>query len=97
MRRVSARSPVFRFVCDTVTDDDRGSAPSACLVNAKLAYVWEDWTVTMDVRNLFNNDDYDIDYQYASRLPDNPEPGVKDLHYHPVEPHTARLAVSFAY
>ena len=33
-----------------------------------------------------DSDDHDIDYFYASRLPGEPEEGIEDLHYHPVEP-----------
>jgi hypothetical protein len=46
-----------------------------------------------DVLNLTNSRDHDIDYLYASRLAGEGAP-VEDLHYHVMEPRTARVSVS---
>ncbi|WP_229805063.1 TonB-dependent receptor [Alteromonas halophila] len=81
----------------TVTGDDSVSPPSTFIVNGQLAYDWESWTVTLEVLNMLDSDDHDIDYYYASRLPGEPDEGIEDLHYHPVEPRTARLTVSLRY
>jgi len=53
--------------------------------------------VTLEVLNALDSDDHDIDYFYASRLPGEPEDGIEDLHYHPVEPRNVRLTVSLKY
>lgn len=38
-----------------------------------------------------------IDYDYASRLPGEAADGVNDRHFHPVEPRSARLTLSYAF
>jgi outer membrane receptor protein involved in Fe transport len=52
------------------------------------------WTVLLDVFNLFDRAASDVDYFYRSRLPGEPEAGVEDRHFHPVEPRTLRFTVS---
>ena len=44
--------------------------------------------------NLFDSRDADITYFYASRLPGEPEDGIEDRHFHPVEPRQLRLAAT---
>lgn len=41
-----------------------------------------------DVFDLFDAKDSDIDYYYASRLPNEPLDGVNDIHLHPELPRT---------
>jgi len=48
--------------------------------------------VTLGLYNLLGEDASDIRYLYESRSPGEPAP-VKDIHFHPVEPRTARLTV----
>jgi hypothetical protein len=67
------------------------------LLNTQIAYQHSDWQVGLEVLNLLDNDAHDIDYYYASRLPGEPEEGVEDLHYHPVEPRTVRLTFGIKY
>jgi outer membrane receptor protein involved in Fe transport len=55
--------------------------------------VARDWQLAMDVFNLFDRQASDVDYYYASRLPGEPAEGVSDLHFHPVEPRTARVTL----
>lgn len=81
----------------TVDSFDNVSPPSMFLINTSLAYSTSKWTVSLELLNAFDSDAHDIDYLYASRLPGEPEGGVEDLHYHPVEPRTARLTVSVKY
>ncbi len=50
--------------------------------------------VALDVFNLFDRKASDIDYYYASRLPNEPADGVDDIHFHPVEPRTARVTLT---
>ncbi len=53
-----------------------------------------DLKLALDVFNLFDRKASDIDYDYASRLKGEPAEGVTDLHFHPVEPRTARLTLT---
>jgi outer membrane receptor protein involved in Fe transport len=46
----------------------------------------------LDVNNLFNRKASDIDYFYASRLRGEPAP-VADIHFHPAEPRSLRVAL----
>ena len=44
------------------------------------------------IYNLFDGDASDIQYYYESQLPGEAAP-IADIHLHPVEPRTVRLAV----
>jgi hypothetical protein len=66
----------------------RSSATS--LVDARVGWGRERLRVYVDVLNLFDSDDHDIDYFYASRVAGEPEEGIEDVHFHPVEPRTFR-------
>lgn len=50
--------------------------------------------VQLDVFNVFNSHQDAADYYYADRLPGEPAEGVEDLHIHPLEPRSARVAVT---
>ena len=65
------------------------------MANLAAGYEDEHWRVQLDLLNLFDSDDHDIDYYYASRLPGEPEDGVEDLHYHIFEPRQLRARLSY--
>ena len=67
------------------------------VVNASLVYEVDQWQGSLSVLNLLDSNDHDIDYWYASRLPGEPEEGVEDLHYHPIEPRTLRASMSYRF
>lgn len=73
-----------------------GSVESDGSTMANLALGWSDdvWRVQIDVLNAFDSDDHDIDYFYASRLPDEAVDGVDDIHYHVFEPRQLRVYLS---
>ncbi|RLQ22895.1 hypothetical protein DWB85_05470 [Seongchinamella sediminis] len=48
----------------------------------------------MDALKLFDSDDHDIDYFYASRLPGEATGGVEDIHFHVFEPRQVRVYLS---
>lgn len=50
-------------------------------------------TIRADVLNAFDSRSSDIDYFYTSRVAGEPAQGVDDVHVHPVEPFTVRLAL----
>ena len=52
--------------------------------------------VDFDVFNLFNRKSSDIDYYYASQLKNEGAP-VNDIHFHPAEPRTVRVALVMNY
>src|SRR2546428_4936947 len=80
---------------------------SSTIFSARASYKVDAKTsINLDVFNLFNRKANDIDYYYCSRLPsDNPASGCsdgttqgfQDIHFHPVEPRTVRLAVVARY
>jgi hypothetical protein len=73
-----------------------GSVESDGSTMANLALGWSDnvWRIQVDVLNVFDSDDHDIDYFYASRLPDEAVEGVEDIHYHVFEPRQLRVYLS---
>ncbi|MGK5047186.1 TonB-dependent receptor [Janthinobacterium sp. GB4P2] len=79
-------------------EDNSVRSGSTTLAYARLAYQLNRKTrLSLDVFNLFNKRASDIDYYYASRLPGEAADGVNDRHFHPVEPRSARLTLSYAF
>jgi outer membrane receptor protein involved in Fe transport len=75
-------------------EDDSVRSRSTLLVNARLAYrIDPRWRVSLDVFNLLDRKASDVDYFYASRLRGEPADGIADIHFHPVEPRSARLTL----
>jgi outer membrane receptor protein involved in Fe transport len=78
-----------------LVEDGSVRSASTTLFNARVGYrLARDWKLTLDVLNLFDREASDIDYFYESRLRGEPEQGVADAHFHPVEPRTVRLTLS---
>ncbi len=79
-------------------EDNSVRSASTTLAYARLAYQLNRRTrLSLDVFNLFNKRASDIDYYYASRLPGEATEGVNDRHFHPVEPRSVRLSLSYAF
>jgi hypothetical protein len=78
-------------------EDGSVSAEGSTLAN--LAFGWSNdrWRLQLDVLNLFDSNDHDIDYFYASRLPGEPLEGVEDIHYHVFEPRQFRAYVTLIF
>jgi outer membrane receptor protein involved in Fe transport len=73
-------------------EDNSVRSKATSLVNLEAGYKLANHVrVAVDVFNVFNAQDSDIDYYYASRLPGEPADGVNDIHLHPTLPRTARL------
>ena len=70
------------------------ASDSSTMVNLKLGYRWSNWTLKADILNLFDSRDHDIDYFYESQLPGEIE-AVEDFHFHPFEPRSLRVSVSY--
>jgi hydrogenase/urease accessory protein HupE len=77
-----------------LVEDDSARSGSTTLVSAGLGYQIDDtWSVEAEVFNLFDRDESDIEYFYDSdtglgtALPE-------EIHFHPVEPMSARIGVT---
>ncbi len=79
-----------------LTEDNSVQGKESFLVNASLGYRRENWEVAVDCLNLFDRDDNDIEYFYESRLAGE-STGVEDIHFHPTEPRTFRLRVTYRF
>ena len=79
-------------------EDNSVRSASTTLAYARVAYQINRKTrLSLDVFNLFDKRASDIDYYYASRLPGEGADGVNDRHFHPVEPRSVRLTLSYAF
>lgn len=74
-------------------EDNSVESQSTLLVSGRVGYRWTDVDVWIEGFNLFDRSDSDIDYYYASRLPGEPDGGIEDVHFHPVEPISMRAGV----
>ncbi len=76
-------------------EDNSVRSQSTTLASARIGYnINKNLKVSLDVFNLFDRKASDIDYFYVSRLPGEAAEGVNDIHFHPVEPRTARVSLT---
>jgi outer membrane receptor protein involved in Fe transport len=76
-------------------EDNSVRSNSTFLTYARVGYRYNSRTTfTLDVFNLFDRKASDIDYYYESQLAWEAAP-VNDKHFHPVEPRSARLTMSY--
>ncbi len=78
-----------------LVEDDSVRAADSMLLNAGINYRREQLEFRFDVFNLLGSDDNDIAYFYTSRLAGEAAGGVEDLHFHPLEPRTARVSMTW--
>ena len=92
-------------------EDNSQRSQSSTIFSARASYKVDAKTsVNLDVFNLFNRKSNDIEYYYCSRLltddvsspaarcfDDPNKQGINDIHFHPVEPRTVRLALIARY
>lgn len=77
-------------------EDNSVQSKSTTTAYARLGYKIDHKTrLTLDIFNLFDRKASDIDYFYPSRLAGEPATGVNDMHFHPVEPRSARLTLIY--
>ncbi|MCW5620024.1 MAG: TonB-dependent receptor, partial [Burkholderiales bacterium] len=85
-------------------EDNSMRADSTTITNMRLGYRFnKKLRLQLDVLNLFDSDDNDIEYFYASCLRSElgsaacpsvgPRDGIEDIHFHPVEPRQFRLTL----
>jgi len=78
-------------------EDNSQRSQSSLIISARASYkVGAKTNVNLDVFNLFNRKSNDIEYYYPSQLRNETSP-VNDIHFHPAEPRTARLALVMHY
>ena len=81
-----------------LVEDNSVRSRSSNLVSAEAGYqLSRAWRIKVDLQNVFNSKSSDIDYFYTSRLDGEPLGGVDDIHFHPVEPFTWRIALVAAF
>src|SRR3954464_3775533 len=75
-------------------EDNSVRSQSTQVTNLRVGYkIDRKWRVHMDVFNLFDRQDHDIDYFYASQLRSETA-AVDDIHFHPIEPRTLRFTLT---
>jgi hypothetical protein len=77
-----------------LVEDDSVKGQGSTMANLAFGWSNERWRFQADVLNLFDSNDRDIEYFYASRLPGEPLDGVEDVHYHVFEPRQIRVYAS---
>ncbi|MCC7488534.1 MAG: TonB-dependent receptor [Gammaproteobacteria bacterium] len=77
-----------------LVEDNSVRSEATTVVNLEAGYrLTPRVKLTATLLNLFDAEDNDITYYYESQLPGEPAP-VADIHFHPVEPRTLRLALT---
>lgn len=79
--------------------DESGDVESgdSTVVNLRAGFRWAQWELYGDILNLFDSTDHDIDYFYPSRLTGEAAEGIDDIHFHPIEPRTWRLYLTYRF
>jgi hypothetical protein len=68
------------------------------LFDARIGYAFDNGIkLTLDALNILGTQADQISYYYGSRLPGEPDGGVNDVHFHPVEPLAFRLTLAKAF
>lgn len=81
-----------------LVEDNSVRAGSTTLVNLSTSYAISDtFKISAGVFNLFDSDDSDIEYFYASRMPGETAGGIEDIHFHPVLPRQFRISLSWRF
>jgi outer membrane receptor protein involved in Fe transport len=81
-----------------LTEDGGVESKSTTLWNADIGYrLTANTRLVLDVFNLFDAEVSDIDYFYTSRLTDEPEEGIDDIHTHPALPRSARVSLRVSF
>jgi outer membrane receptor protein involved in Fe transport len=80
-----------------LVEDNSVRSAATALTYARIGYRFSAKArLALDIYNLFNRKASDIDYYYASQLRGEPAP-VSDIHFHPVEPRSARLTLTLGF
>jgi outer membrane receptor protein involved in Fe transport len=77
-------------------EDNSARSAGSLLVNMRAGREWGRIGAFVDLFNLFDSRDHDVDYFYASRLPDESAGGVEDVHFHVFQPRSIRVSVRYS-
>jgi hypothetical protein len=78
-------------------EDNSVRSDGSTMVNLALGWAGASWKLQLDVLNLFDSNDHDVDYYFASRLPGEPFEGIEDIHYHVFEPRQVRAYATYIF
>ena len=76
-------------------EDDSVRSESSIVIHGSIGYRAGPVELSLEVFNLTDSNDFDIAYFYESRLPGEAAAGVEDIHFHPLEPRTARFTATY--
>ena len=96
-KQLNSSLRVRHFGKRTLDSYNENQSDNFTVVNANAQYTLNNWQFDLSMYNLFDSNDHDIDYLYTSRLTGEAQAGVEDTHYHPIEPRTVRLGVSYLF
>ncbi len=88
---------IRHFASYPLVEDDSAESDGSTMASLALGWQNESWRIQLDVLNIFDSNDHDIDYFYASRLAGEAATGIEDNHYKVFEPRQIRayIAVTF--
>jgi outer membrane cobalamin receptor len=72
-------------------EDNSQRSEASTVANGRVAFRQGRYTIALEALNMFDSQDADITYFYASRLSGEPADGVEDTHFHPIPPRSLRL------
>ena len=80
-------------------EDGSVESDESLIFNARVGYRFKkpEIEVSVQVLNVFDADDNDIEYFYASRLPGEPAEGVEDIHFRAAEPRAVRISATWRF
>ncbi len=78
-------------------EDDSQQSGDAFITSIALGWRYQNFSVQLDALNIFDSNDHDIEYYYASRLPGEPADGVEDTHYKVFEPRQFRVYLGWSF
>ena len=91
-KQTSLAMRLRHFGSYSLIEDNSVRADSLTVVNARLGHQIGRIELAADLLNVFNSQDNEIEYFYASRLPGEPAGGIEDRHVRPIEPRQLRLS-----
>ena len=80
-----------------LTEDNRVRARATTLLNGDAGFEFSSLRLQLSALNLLGSKASDIQYYYASRLPNEPVQGIEDVHFHPVEPRQVRVTLRWCW
>lgn len=91
-KQTSLAMRMRHFGSYSLIEDDSVRAKPLTVVNARLEHQIGRIELAADLLNVFNSQDNEIEYFYASRLPGEPAGGIEDRHVRPIEPRQLRFS-----